>query len=97
MQHIASEFWSRWRKEFLSSLQARSKWNSKTRNIEVGDIVLLKDDQPRNHWPMAHVIETEPDVNGTARSIKLIVSGSKSKEPLRRPISKVLLLVEGSN
>ena len=58
--------------------------------------MLLKDDQPRNHWPMARVIKTEPDVNGTVRSIKLIVGGSKSKEPLGRPISKVLLLVEGS-
>lgn len=96
VQHIANEFWSRWRKEFLSSLQPRSKWNATTRNFEVGDIVLLKDDQPRNHWPMARVIETEPDKNGVVRSIKLMVSGSKSKEPLRRPISKVLLLVEGN-
>ena len=29
IQHIANEFWSRWRKEYLQSLQKRQKWTSK--------------------------------------------------------------------
>ena len=27
VQHLANEFWSRWRKEFLLSLQERQKWS----------------------------------------------------------------------
>ena len=53
VQHIAGEFWSRWRKEFLQSLQARQKWDISKRNVQVGDVVLLKEDIGRNKWPMA--------------------------------------------
>ena len=50
VQHIAGEFWSRWQKEFLQSLQARQKWNITKRNFQVGDVVLLKEDTERNKW-----------------------------------------------
>ena len=64
-QHIANEFWSRWRKEFLTSFQARSKWSKSRRNVTVGDIVLLKIEvNNRNHWPMARVISCEANNNG---------------------------------
>ena len=43
VQHIAEEFWHRWRKEFLKSLQSRQKPNDKRRNFEIGDIVTLKE------------------------------------------------------
>ena len=33
IQHIANEFWVRWRKEFLWLLQPRHKWNEKHRNF----------------------------------------------------------------
>ena len=49
IQHIANEFWSRWRKQYLQSLQEQQKWTSKRRNFRVDDIVLLKQsDVPRN-------------------------------------------------
>ena len=67
IQHIAGEFWSRWRNEFLQSLQIRQKWNKQKRDFEVGDIVLLKEDLGRNKWPM----ETKPDLIGTVRNVEL--------------------------
>lgn len=94
VQHITNEFWSRWRKEFLNNLQSRSKWNIKTRSFEIGDIVLIREEhQPRNHWPMARIINTEPDKHGIVRSVEIKVGLSKSGETLRRPISKLVLLV----
>ena len=49
VQHITEEFWNRWHKEFLVTLQQCQKW-SKNRNFQTGDIVLLKDDLHReNH------------------------------------------------
>ena len=41
VQHIANEFWSRWTKDYLQSLQSRTKW---------------QDERVRNQWPMARVI-----------------------------------------
>jgi len=43
VQHLANTFWSRWRREYLTSLQSRSKWQEERRNLREGDVVLLKD------------------------------------------------------
>ena len=49
VQLIAEEFWNRWCKEFLVTLQQCQK-RSKNKNFQTGDIVLLKDDSHhQNH------------------------------------------------
>ena len=73
VQHLSNEFWSRWRKEVLLTLQNRQKWNNKTRNCEIGDIVLVKDDMERNRWPMAKVVATYKDYKGVVRSVRLLM------------------------
>ena len=94
VQHLANEFWVRWRKEFLSNLQARQKWFHKKRNFEVNDVVLVKDvELPRNQWPLARVTKTFTDEeDGLVRKVQLQISTSKSE--LQRPIQKLVLLVE---
>ena len=67
VQLIAEEFWNRWRKEFLQSLQPRQKWKKKTPNFTVGDIVLLKDECQRNQWPMARIVIIKTDEKNVAR------------------------------
>nr|XP_039257584.1 uncharacterized protein LOC120334188 [Styela clava] len=47
IQYLADQFWIRWTKEYLPTLQTRQKWTSKERNMEVGDIVLLVDNTIR--------------------------------------------------
>ena len=73
IQHIANEFWVRWRKEFLWLLQPRHKWNEKHRNFQNGDIVLLKTDANCNQWPMAKVVGINSDAEGFVRSVKLLI------------------------
>ena len=48
VQHLSNEFWNRWRKELLLTLQNRGEWNKQQRNCKVGDVVLLKEDAERN-------------------------------------------------
>ena len=48
VQHISNEFWDRWRKDVLMTLQTRQKWNLPKRNCKAGVIVLLKDEAERN-------------------------------------------------
>ena len=55
----------------LQTLQVRQKWNNQKRNFKVGDAVLLREDSVRNKWPMARIVETEPDSNRVVRSVKL--------------------------
>ncbi|KAK3726566.1 hypothetical protein QZH41_001952, partial [Actinostola sp. cb2023] len=68
VQHLINEFWSRWKKEFILSLQQRQKWIRPRRNLQVNDIVLIKDgNAPRNQWPMARVEDTTLDSDGLVR------------------------------
>ena len=55
----------------LQTLQVRQKWNNQKRNFKVGDVVLLREDSVRNKWPMARIVETEPDSNRVVLSVKL--------------------------
>ena len=90
VQYLANLFWTRWKREYLPTLQERSKWNSPKRNLAVGDVVLLKDDSyPRSIWPMGGVIRTEADKNGLVRPVHLKTQTSE----LRRPVDKVVLLL----
>ncbi|XP_059842520.1 uncharacterized protein LOC132403177 [Hypanus sabinus] len=45
VQALANQFWSRWRQKYLPSLQQRRKWTEPRRNLQVGDLVLLRDKQ----------------------------------------------------
>ena len=92
VQFLANTFWERWRKEYLSSLQMRSKWTSIRRNFEIGDVVLIKDeDITRNKWPMGIISQTFPSADGLIRSADVkVASGAIWK----RPITKLVLLIE---
>ena len=101
VQHLSNEFWSRWRKEVLLTLQNRQKWNNKTRNCEIGDIVLVKDDMERNRWPMAKVVATYKDYKGVVRNVRLLMGSvnrvSQKSRHLERPVNKLVVLVENKS
>ena len=95
VQHLANLFWSRFRKEYLQNLQLRNKWNHPKRNFMVNDIVLLRDSAVgRQQWPMAKVTKTFPGSDGLVRSVELKVPSAT--KTLKRPIQKIVLLVEAS-
>ena len=93
-QHLANCFWSRWRKEFLQLLQNRQKWTEESRNLQVDDVVLLKEDGiVRGRWPMARVVKVLPSKDGLVRSVSLKVG----EATFDRPVSKTVLLVAKEN
>ena len=99
VQFLANQFWSRWRTEYLSSLQERQKWGSERRNLCVGDVVLIKDSEvftKRNGWPIARVEEVFPSDDGLVRKVKLKVGNKQADKScyLVRPVAKLVLLVE---
>ena len=93
VQHISNEFWSRWRKEYLQTLQERNSWKKRRRNFRNGDIVIIKADTERNKWPIARVIEAYEDRHGVVRTVKLKVGNDNGKQELVRPIAKIVLLL----
>ncbi|XP_066919725.1 uncharacterized protein [Clytia hemisphaerica] len=90
VQHLSNEFWSKWRKEFLSHLQSRSKWTNSKRNMKEGDVVLLKDDSYRNEWKRAVVTRAHESDDGVVRSVTIRLN----KTEYVRPVNKLVVLVE---
>ena len=107
VQYLANQFWLRWKKEYMLQLQDRQKWTLQKRNLEVGDIVILKnEDLFRGDWKLGKVIEATEDSDGLVRKVKVLMADSMlSKEGkrlhkptvLERPIHKLVLLLERSN
>ncbi|KAK3737369.1 hypothetical protein QZH41_002291 [Actinostola sp. cb2023] len=53
VQYLTNLFWTRWKKEYLVTLQQRHKWQNPGRNLTVGDVVIIKDENAsRNSWSM---------------------------------------------
>ena len=104
VQGITNEFWQRWKKEFVLTLQSRQKWHKTNRNVQVGDVMLLKDDDlPRNCWKLGRVCELIPAKDERIRRVKLMIGdsclnhdGTRTKELsiLERPIHKLILIFE---
>ncbi|KAJ8007682.1 hypothetical protein DPEC_G00096700 [Dallia pectoralis] len=94
VQSLANQFWSRWKREYLPTLQVRQKWQDSCPNIEDGDVVLLKDSKAaRNDWPMALVTSTFPGEDGRVRKVELKVTRDGSSKKFFRPVSEVILLL----
>ena len=90
VQHLANEFWHRWKKEYLVTLQSRNKWTSIQRNAKIGDIVLIKDENVRRaDWFMGRICDVETDSQGMVRSAEIKTESTT----LRRPISKLIFLL----
>nr|XP_054596974.1 uncharacterized protein LOC129163443 [Nothobranchius furzeri] len=96
VQLLADNFWNRWRKEYLSSLQSRQKWHHKRTDIKEGDVVLLKEKQTRrNEWPMGVIVKTVPSEDGITRKAEVKVANQETVKTYYRPISEMVFLLSG--
>lgn len=102
VQHLANEFWSRWRKEYLLSLQQRQKWTVPRNDVGVDDIVIIKDNSLRSHWQLARVCAVNRSSDGRVRTVKLALAdacldkeGKRVNDVkfLERPVQKLVLLM----
>ena len=88
-QYLADQFWKRWLKDYLPMLQLRQKWTQPRRNLMVGDLVLVLDENaPRSKWPLARVTQVYPDRFGWVRQVDVRI-GTKI---IKRPIAKLCFL-----
>ena len=81
----ANMFGRRWLEEYLPSLKLRCKWVNNMRNISKGNLdLVVADNVPRSHWPLARVVDTYPGEHGGVRSAKVKTPTSEHVRPSSR-------------
>lgn len=85
VQKMVQDFWTRWQRENLLTLQQRNEWQEKTPNLQVDDVVLLTDP---NHapcdWALARVVEVIPSKDGRIRQALVKTASSQLVRPITR-------------
>lgn len=82
-------FTKRWKAEYLSRLQSRTKWMRQCENVRVGDIVLIKEDElPPSKWLLGRITEVFKGKDDLVRKVTV----KTATTTLVRPITKVSVL-----
>ena len=97
-QAVTQHFWDRWSKEYLQQMQASRKWATATPSLEVGDMVLVKDDFAfQQHWSLAKVTATYPGDDGLVRAVDIMtatVTRPASKDGTPTPHNKMKVVTK---
>nr|XP_037874430.1 uncharacterized protein LOC101745563 isoform X1 [Bombyx mori] len=69
LEFLRRLFWKRWMLEYITQLQARQKWRTPGTSLQLGDLVLLKEENaPPMHWKVGRITALFPGEDGVARA-----------------------------
>lgn len=82
-------FWNRWRREYLNQLQARTKRWKPAISVEIGKLVVIKDENlPPIRWKMGRIVAVHPGADNIVRVVTLKTAAGE----LKRPVEKLCIL-----
>lgn len=68
LQKLYEHFWNRWSREYISELQQRRQWKKSQGSLEIGQLVLVKDDNlPPAKWRLGRVLNLIAGKDGASR------------------------------
>ena len=89
-ESLVRHFWNRWSNEYLIGLRKYSKWRQPTKNLCIGDVVILREHEIfPTEWPLGRIVETHEGKDGLVRVVKLKTKGGI----YTRPVMKIPLLL----
>ncbi|XP_062392175.1 uncharacterized protein LOC134080001 [Sardina pilchardus] len=88
-QVLADQFWARFIRDYLPSLQTRQKWTLSPPNLKDQAVVMIMDPHlPRALWPIGHVKAIHHSDDGRVRSADVNIKG----QVYTRPVSRLVIL-----
>ncbi|XP_069965825.1 uncharacterized protein [Bactrocera oleae] len=86
---LHQHFCKRWKEEYLKELHKRYKWKYPQRNIEVNDMVVIRQETlPPNEWKLGRIEKTYIGADNKTR----VVDIRTSQGTITRPITKIVTL-----
>lgn len=86
IEKMRQHFWLRWQKEFVSELQQRTKWKKEKGALNIGDLVIIKEDNlPVMVWKLGRVIGIHPGKDGVVRVAEIKTATGE----IKRSFSKI--------
>lgn len=86
VQRMVQSLWRRWQSEYITMLQHRYKWSQNHPDINVGTVVLVKDDRlPPGKWLLGRIVAKHPGADGVTR----VVSLQFKDRVFKRPVTKL--------
>ncbi len=85
VERLQADLWKHWSTSYLSSCAARSKWILPGTALQVGDIVLVKDESLRSRsWPLAIIEKLHSGDDGVSRVATISCRGKSYQRPVHR-------------
>ncbi|XP_072400953.1 uncharacterized protein [Diabrotica undecimpunctata] len=89
LTQIIQSFWVRWSREYLSSLQQRTKWRTAADNVKIGSLVIIQEDGlPPTKWELGRILQLHAGTDNVVR----VVTVRTSKGEFKRPCVKLAVL-----
>ena len=85
LDKMTQSFWKRWSQEYLTSLQQREKWNHPSKPIQLGTVVIVRDNNCHPLcWPLGVIEEVYPGRDNIVRTVKVRTSAGSYIRPVVR-------------
>lgn len=87
LQQIQQDFWRRWSRDYIGTLQQRTKWRSaRGPSLAAGTMVLVKDDHlPSCRWRLGRIIKTHDGEDNQRR----VASIQTEKKVIKRAFNSI--------
>lgn len=86
IEKLKQVFWNRWSREYLCELQQRQKWRKQLRNLSIGQLVLIQDNNaPPFKWLLGRISAVYPGADGVVR----VASVQTKNGEFRRAVVKL--------
>lgn len=70
LQKMIQHFWERWHNEYIGTIINRTKWLKEKRNLRIGDLVVVKDENlPPTKWKLGRIEQVLPGKDELVRSV----------------------------